>query len=140
MPNESGPVSGWLESMRIGVAAFDDERRRMLGIVELLDVDPEHGVRGEFFLDRLGILSVVLEKLYRHEELLMDELRLPDTLRALHRADHDRVMSLFVQVYEDSMNNVDRKALEVYETLRRNVLQHIADFGMQLKSTIPPAG
>lgn len=92
MPNDEARVSGWREAMRIGMPAFDEERIRMLKIVELLDVDPAHGIRGEFFLDRLEILRVVLEKLYHYEETLMDELKLPDDLRDKHRADHDQVM------------------------------------------------
>ena len=138
MPDEETRVSSWQETMRIGIPAFDEERIRMLRIVELLDVDPEHGIRGEFFLDRLEILRVVLDKLYHYEETLMDELKLPAGLREKHRADHDRVMGMFVEVYEDSMHRVDRRAFEVYETLRRNIVQHIWSFGMRLKPYVPP--
>ncbi len=124
--------------MRIGIPTFDNERERMARIIELLDVNPENGIRGEFFLDRLGILKVVLTTLYAHEELLMNELKLPAEMKARHFEDHTRIFNLFNQVYEDSMQHADRKAIDVYQMLRSNIEKHILDFGMQLKSYVSP--
>jgi hemerythrin len=131
------PPSIWKESMRIGVPAFDEERKLMTSVIELLDVDGNHPITNEFFLNRFGALEAAVKALYQHEEILMDKWQVPDNIRNHHLVDHTRILGMFTDVYVDSMNRAPRNALEIYRAIRSALEEHILKIADNLRNYVP---
>lgn len=119
--------------MKIGMPAYDDQRRDLAGLVELLDQDPTHTNVNEHFLGRFHTLQVVVQEYFAREESLMQQLEIPEDVQKRHIEAHDAITNIFLDVYMDSMNHVQKSALEVYWQVREVLRLHYLNFDISLK-------
>ena len=133
MATQPTTKSVWRESMEIGIPLFDEQRRDLAGIIELLDIDPAAPITEENFLGRFGVLQVMMAEFFNREESLMVQLGVPGEVRQRLIGDHDKMLDLFNDVYLDSMNREQRTAEEVYLAIREAVETHMLAHGQELR-------
>lgn len=110
--------SVWREAMEIGIPLFDEQRKDLAGIIELLDIDPAAPITEENFLGRFSVLQVMMAEFFNREESLMVQLGVPAEVQRRLSDDHNRILGLFNEVYLDSMHRKQRTAEEVYLAIR----------------------
>lgn len=130
------PASIWDDRMRIGVAAYDDQRKDLAGLIELLDQNPEDSNFSEIFLGRFNILQVVLQEYFAREEALMDEMKIPAEVRKQHVAEHVAIQDMFLDIYMDSMKHTGKTAVEVYKQIREALRLHFLNCDTRLKACV----
>ena len=133
MATQPTTKSVWRESMEIGIPLFDEQRRDLAGIIELLDIDPAAPITEENFLGRFSVLQVMMAEFFNREESLMVQLGVPNEVQQRLIGDHNKVLELFNQVYLDSMDRKQRTAGEVYLAIREAVETHMLAHGQELR-------
>jgi len=123
----------------IGLPLFDEQCEDLAAAIELLDLNPLHSLASEVFISRFCVLRDAIERLFRHEEALLSQYRLPAETRRLHGDDQRRIRRILDDIHADAMNRKNRTAIEVYETLRFEIERHVSDFGDDLSRHIPVA-
>lgn len=119
--------------MRIGIPLFDEQRRDLAGIIELLDANPAAPITEENFLGRLSVLQVMMSEFFGREESLMVQLGVPDEVRLRLAADHDVMLDIFNTIYLDSMDRKQQTAGSAYFTIREAVEKHFLAHGQELR-------
>jgi hemerythrin len=137
----SQPVtkSVWRESMEIGIPLFDEQRKDLAGIIELLDIDPAAPITEENFLGRFSVLQVMMSEFFSREESLMLQLGVPGEVQQRLIDDHNKILDLFNEIYLDSMNKKQRTAEEVYLMIREAVEGHMLAHGQKLRHYVKDA-
>jgi hemerythrin len=125
--------SVWRESMEIGIPLFDEQRRDLAGIIELLDIDPAAPITEENFLGRFSALQVMMAEFFNREESLMVQLGVPGEVQQRMIGDHNRILDLFNEVYMDSMERKQRTAEEIYFAIREAVETDMLAHGQELR-------
>lgn len=125
--------SVWRESMAIGIPLFDEQRRDLAGIIELLDIDPTAPITEENFLGRFSVLQVMMTEFFTREESLMLQLGVPGEVQRRLIDDHSKILELFNEVYLDSMYRKQRTAEEVYLAVREALETQMLAIGAELR-------
>lgn len=119
--------------MRIGITAYDDQRKDLSGLIELLDKDPNHANSHENFLGRFHTLQVVVQEYFVREDALMEQMNIPVEIRDQHIAEHEAIINLFLNTYIDSMQHRGRTAFEVYWQVKEALKHHFQTSDIKLK-------
>jgi hemerythrin len=123
--------------MRTGLHRFDEERKELVSIVERLDLSPLHTITSDSFLVEFRNCEAAVKAFCKHEEELFSEFQVPDHIRKVHMADHDRILELLNAVKEDSINRRNQTAIDVYQMIRNKIREHIYKFDQELCKFIP---
>lgn len=83
------PRVAWDETMSVGVEAFDNDHRIMIGLINQLDSMAEAGAGPKALAPVFAVLTDYVEGHFRREEALMAELGYDGF--ETHRANHDRL-------------------------------------------------
>lgn len=133
MDQQSNLMSIWQDSMRIGIPIFDEQRRDIAKIIELLDANPAAPITDEYFLGQFSVLQVMISEFFTREESLMSQLGVPGEVQDRLVADHNKLLELFNQVYLDSMDQKKQTAEQVYFTIRDALAAHMLEHGQELR-------
>jgi hemerythrin len=120
--------------MRIGNQAYDDQRRDLAGLIELLDQDPTSSIHSENFLGRFHTLQVVVQEYFAREEAFIEELGVPLEIKNRHLAEHENILGIFLDIYMDSMKHKGGSAIEVYQQVREALRLHFINFDSSLRA------
>jgi hemerythrin len=131
--DQQNASSIWDESMCIGIQTYDDQRKDLSGLIELLDKDPKHTNSNENFLGRFHTLQVVVQEYFVREDALMEQMNVPVEVREQHIAEHEAILEMFLNTYFDSMHHKGRTAFEVYWQFRETLKHHFLTCDIKLK-------
>lgn len=125
--------------MRIGIPLFDEQRKDLAGIMELLAIEPTAPIAEESFLGRLSVLQVTLSEFFYREEPLMLQMKVPCDVQQHLIDDHDKILDLFNEAYRDSMNQKQRTAEAVYLMIREALGTQLLAHGQALRRHVKDA-
>ena len=132
-PSEGLPGYLLEPSLRVGVAAIDQEHEGLLEQLHRLIVAPPDEQGAETFAEVLGILGQDFTHHFEHEEKLLRGCGMPGAGVERHLQEHTQILQQYTQLQIDLMSGkfLDRAA--TLQMVERWLRDHIIDFDLKIR-------
>lgn len=121
----------WHESFSVGVRQFDEQHKRLIGMLNQLAADPEAETQSETISGLLGAMTNYAQEHFEAEEVLMEQYGYPQLEK--HIAQHHAFRRKTAQLCTDAVNRVGTVPENLLEYLRDWLIGHILDSDMAYK-------
>ena len=120
-----------------GLHSFAAQCNELVRVVDLLDLSPLHSIASDVFVSRFHVLLNAIERFFEYEESLLDRYLISGEVRRLHVADHERIRQILRGIHQDSIRKKNQTAIEVYQTIRHEIEQHVLNFSFDVSRCVP---